>query len=244
MYIYSTYHHMVMVSATAWRWLRKRSKAKLWNVFTWGTGWHGGVLCRSSICGNVEPWGWRGWTSQPKMCQDVPRCGPQFGWNHFSLEGFTMFYPGQLPTLGPQKVWIYWLRSWEPLWRSDPFQIHFKSSSSSSYCWAWPPYFSNSVLGKNIEKHQWLKADDITNARHECQKRQWSVASGGLHLPPEIEAATFTAADRPRRNGRPGRHLKYVVLMINTPHPGKSFILHGCQPVASSTWSEYVSMQE
>lgn len=45
-----TYHHMVMVSATAWRWLRKRSKAKLWNVFTWGTGWN--HMWNTT----VEPW--------------------------------------------------------------------------------------------------------------------------------------------------------------------------------------------
>ena len=125
-----------MVSATAWRWLRKRSKAKLWNVFTWGTvePW-GGPLGPPYVEHNVEPWGWRGWTSQPKMCQGVDHqiCLKSVQWG---------FYPWQLPTLGPQKLWIYWLRTWEPLGRSDPFQIHFKSSSSSSYCWTWAPHFS------------------------------------------------------------------------------------------------------
>ena len=109
---------MVMVSATAWRWLRKRSKAKLWKVFTWGTvePWGGPALGPPYVehnRGTVEPWGWRGWTSQPKMCQGVDH---QTWLKSVQSWGFYPWPPKGLNLLAANL--------------GTPGEIHFKSISN------------------------------------------------------------------------------------------------------------------
>jgi len=98
-----------------------------------------------TICG-TQPWnrGTMGMEGVNIPTQDVPRCGPP---NLLEISSVRLL---PLATSNP----------WPP---KGP---NFLAANLGT-----PAEISYSVLGKNIEKHQWLKADDITHARHKCQKR-------------------------------------------------------------------------